>query len=191
MIGVNIKRIILAEIGIITADITTAAEAKALIDKAISAVGTTAEDVENVHGKTWQINESEASVESYRNDIGGGSIYRRDITPGELTVQFTMGEYSEKMKASIRGGQTITKGGDGADKDTVIGYKGDAASTEIVKSAFCLTQDGTWFIYPKMKIAANTATTDNAAALAVKGYPVKPEDKSIFTEYNFDSAKIA
>jgi hypothetical protein len=188
MIATKIKRIILADLGLVTADIDTAAKAKALIDAAIAAVPATAEDVSNVHQDTWQITESEASVESYRNDIAN-SIYRREVTPGELTIQFTMGEYSEKMKAALRGGQVVTKGGDGADKDTVIGYKGDAAATEIEKTALCLTQDGYWFIYPKVRIAANTAETDKAAALAVKGYPIKP-DEGIFTEYNFNSALL-
>lgn len=191
MIATKIKRIILADIGLVTADITTGVQAKALIDAAIAAVAATpatAIDIDNVHQDTWQITESEASVESYRNDISN-SIYRRDLTPGELTLQFTMGEYSEKVKAILRGGSTITKGGEGADKDVVIGYKGDASSISIEKAVFALTQDGFWFIYPKVKISANTAETDKAAALAVKGYPSKPS-ATISTEYNFNSALI-
>ena len=188
MIATKIKRIILADIGLVTADVTTAAEAKALLDSAIAATPLTAIDIDNVHQDTWQISESEASVESYRNDISN-AIYRRDLTPGELTIQFTMGEYSEKVKAALRGGSTITKGGEGADKDTVIGYKGDSSSISIEKTVFALTQDGFWFVYPKVKISANTAETDKAAALAVKGYPTKPS-ADISTEYNFNSALI-
>lgn len=192
MIATKIKRIILADIGLVTADVATGVQAKALIDAAIAAVAAspaTAIDIDNVHQDTWQITESEASVESYRNDIAN-SIYRRDLTPGELTLQFTMGEYSEKVKAALRGGSTITMGGAGADKDTVIGYKGDASSISIEKTVFALTQDGFWFIYPKVKISANTTETDKAAALAVKGYPSKPS-ATIATEYNFNSALIS
>ena len=191
MNAIKIKRIILADMSLVTADITTAAQAKALIDSVIAAaVATpaTAIEVTNVHQDTWQITESEATVDSFRNDLDG-SIYRRDATPGELGIQFTMGEYSEQIKVGVRGGSTITKGGTDTDKDTVIGYKGDAASTTIEKAAFCLTQDGYWFIYPKTKIVANTAETDKAAALAVKGYPSKPAN-GLHTEYNINSALI-
>ena len=191
MLATKIKRIILADMSIISADLSTAALAKAAIDAAIAAAAATpatATDITNVHQDTWQITESDASVESYRNDIAN-SIYRRDLTPGDLTLQFTMGEYSEQVKAALRGGSVITKGGTDADKDTVIGYKGDAPSISIEKAAFCLTQDGYWFIYPKVKIAANTNETDKAAMLAVKGYPSKPS-ATIATEYNFNSALI-
>lgn len=188
MIATKIKRIILADPSIFTADITSAATAKTIIDAAIAAVGTTAEDVTNVHGETWQITESEASMNSYKNELDN-SVYRRDLTPGDLSIQFTMGDYSEKMKAALRGGSTITKGGTDTDKDTVIGYKGDAAGSTIKKAMFCLTQDGYWFIYPKATIAANTTETDNAAALAVKGYPEKPS-ATLSTEYNINSALI-
>jgi hypothetical protein len=189
MIATKIKRIILAEPSIFSADITSAATAKTLIDAAIAAVTAgTAEDVSNVHGETWQINESEASMNSYKNELDG-SVYRRDLTPGDLSIQFTMGDYSEKLKAAVRGGEVITKGGEGTDKDTVIGYKGDAAGSTIKKAMLCLTQDGFWFIYPKATIAANTNETDNAALLAVKGYPEKPS-ATLSTEYNINSALI-
>jgi hypothetical protein len=189
MIATKIKRIILADTSIVTADITSAATAKTLIDAVLAAVtGETAEEVLNVHSETWQINESEASMNSYKNELDG-SVYRRDLVPGDLSIQFTIGNYSEKLKAELRGGSTITKGGTDADKDTVIGYKGDAASSTIKKAMFCLTQDGYWFIYPKATIAANTNETDNAALLAVKGYPEKPS-ATLSTEYNINSALI-
>ena len=189
MIATKIKRIILAETSIFTADIATAAGAKTVIDAAIAAaVAGTAEDVSNVHQETWQITESEASMTAYKNELNG-SVYHRDFVAGEVTVQFTAGEYSEKFKAAVRGGETITKGGTDPDKDTVIGYKGDGAATDIVKAMFCLTQDGYWFIYPKADITANTAETDNSAALSVKAYPVKPS-ATISTEYNINSALI-
>lgn len=192
MIAVKIRKIILADLSVITADITTAASAKKLIDSVVAAAAATpatAMAIENVHQDTWQITEAEASMTAYRDDLSG-DIYRRDLEPGDLSLQFTMGKYSEAIKAALHGGSTITKGGEGADKDTVIGYKGDSASTTVEKAAFCLTQDGYWFIYPELHIAANTATTDKAAGLAVKGYPVKPSTNGVHTEYNINSALI-
>lgn len=192
MIATKIKQIILAEPTIFTADLTTAAAAKAAIDAAIEAVtGGTAESVTNVHEKTWQIEESDASMSNYHNQLDG-SVYRRDPTAGELSIAFTMGEYSEKLKAAVHGGSTITKGGTDTDKDAVVGYRGDAASTTINKAMFCLTQDGYWFIYPKALIMANTKETDDAAALSVMGYPMKPDvlNGVMSTEYNFNSALL-
>jgi len=193
MIATKIKQIILADTSIFTADLTTAATAKAAIDAAIAAVtGGTAESVTNVHEKTWQIEESDASMNNYHNELDG-SVYRRDPTAGDLTVAFTLGEYSEKLKAAVRGGSTITKGGDGTDKADIIGYRGDAPSTSIIKAMFCLTQDGYWFIYPKAQIMANTKETDDAAALSVSGYPMKPDMLAgvMSTEYNFNSALLS
>ena len=192
MIAVKIQTIILADLSLITADITTAAGAKTVIDAAKAAAAATpatAMSIENVHQDTWQINETEASMTAYRNELNG-DIYRRDIDPGDLSLQFTMGKYSETIKAALHGGEVITKGGTDADKDTVIGYKGDSASTSIKKAAFCLTQDGYWFIYPELQIVANTNTTDKAAGLAVKGYPVKPSTTGVHTEYNINSTLI-
>lgn len=192
MIGVKIQQIILADPSIFTADITDAVTAKALITAVMAAVtAKTAMQITNVHEKTWQITESDGSVSSYKNELTN-EIYRRDLTPGDLTVAFTMGEYDEAMKSFLKGGTTIKKGGTDADKDNVIGYKGSTSFSEVRKAMFCLTQDGYWFIYPKALISTGTKSTDDAAGLAVTGYPEKPSAVAgLATEYNLNSALIA
>lgn len=189
MIATKIKRIVLTDPSLFTKDIETLEDAKALIKAMEDALTAgTAESVTNVHETTWEIQESDASVNSYHNELDS-SVYHRDLTPGELSIAFTMGEYSEKLKAALKGGKVITKGGTDANKDDVIGYKGDAQATEIRKTMFCLSRDGYWFIYPKALIAASTKTTDNIAALAVTGYPEK--NGAFFTEYNINSNLLA
>lgn len=192
MIGVKIQQIILADPSIFTADITDATSAKALITAVNAAVtAKTAMQITNVHGKTWQITESDANVASYSNQLTN-EVYRRDLTPGDLSIAFTMGEYDEALKAYLKGGTTIKKGGTDADKDNVIGYKGSTTFSETRKAMFCLTQDGYWFIYPKALISAGTKSTDDAAGLSVMAYPEKPSAVAgMATEYNLNSALLA
>ena len=64
--AVGIKRILFADIDKVTADITPEI-AKTLIQAAIAAK----DEVLNVHGETWQIEETEASVTGYKNQLTG------------------------------------------------------------------------------------------------------------------------
>ena len=64
--AVGIKRILFADIDKVTADITPEI-AKTLIQAAIKAK----DEVLNVHGETWQIEETEASVTGYKNQLTG------------------------------------------------------------------------------------------------------------------------
>ena len=70
--AVGIKRILFADIDKVTADITPEI-AKTLIQAAIKAK----DEVLNVHGETWQIEETEASVTGYKNQLTGKN-YRYD-----------------------------------------------------------------------------------------------------------------
>lgn len=73
--AVGIKRILFADIDKVTADITPEI-AKTLIQAAIKAK----DEVLNVHGETWQIEETEASVTGYKNQLTGKN-YRYDDVP--------------------------------------------------------------------------------------------------------------
>lgn len=67
--AVGIKRILFADIDKVTADITPEI-AKTLIQAAIKAK----DEVLNVHGETWQIEETEASVTRVQEPINGKEL---------------------------------------------------------------------------------------------------------------------
>lgn len=182
--SVGIKRILYADTSVVTKDIT-ADVAKTLIKAAITAKT----EVMNVHGETWSIEESEASVNGHKNQLNG-QTYRYDTTPGEVTPAFSIGQYDYTTKAALMGGEAIKKGGSGADKDNIVGWKRATDKVVINKALFCLTEDDVWFIYPNCQIVAREANTDKAIAIAVKGLVQTPKVAGVSSEYNFDEAEV-
>ena len=182
--AVGIKRILYADTSVVTKDIT-ADVAKTLIKAAI----TSKTEVKNVHGETWSIEESEASVTPYKNQLTG-QAYRYDTTPGELTPTFSIGQYDYLTKAALMGGEIVKKGGSGTDKDTPVGWKRSTDKVIIKKALFCLTEDDVWFIFPNCQIVAREANTDKAIAIAVKGLVQAPTVDGVSPEYNFDESEV-
>lgn len=182
--AVGIKRILYADTSVVTKDIT-ADVAKTLIKAAITAKA----EVMNVHGETWNIEESEASVSGHKNQLNG-QTYRYDTTPGEVTPAFSIGQYDYTTKAALMGGEAIKKGGSGADKDNIVGWKRSTEKVVINKALFCLTEDDVWFIYPNCQIVARESNTDKAIAIAVKGFVQTPKVAGVSSEYNFDEAEV-
>lgn len=182
MIAAGIKKILYAETSVVTADITTTI-AKTLID----AAETAGNKIDNVHGETWQIEESEASVTGYKNQLTGQN-YRYDTTPGDLTPSFTIGQYDYKTKAALMGGDVIKTGT--APNETVVGWKRSSEKVTIHKVLFCLTDDNVWFIFPNCQIVARESTTDKAVAIPVKGLVQTSEISGVSSEYNFDAAEL-
>ena len=182
--AVGIKRIMYADTSVVNKDIT-ADFAKTLIKAAITAKA----EVKNVHGETWSIEESEASVTPYKNQLTG-QAYRYDTTPGELTPTFSIGQYDYETKAALMGGEAVKKGGSGADKDNIVGWKRSNDKVVIKKALFCLTEDDVWFIFPNCQIVTREANTDKAIALAVKGLVQTPTVDGVSSEYNFDEAEV-
>lgn len=182
--AVGIKRILYADTSKITGDLT-ADLAKTLIKAAITAK----DEVLNVHGETWNIEESEASVNGYKNQLNG-QTYRYETTPGETSVNFTIGQYDFATKAALMGGTPIKKGGAGSDKDNIVGWKRSNDKVEINKALFCLTEDNVWFIFANAQIVAREANTDKAIAIAVKGLVQTSKVANVSSEYNFDEAEV-
>ena len=182
--AVGIKRIMYADTSVVNQDLT-ADFAKTLIKAAITAKN----EVKNVHGETWNIEESEASVTPYKNQLTG-QAYRYDTTPGELTPQFSIGQYDYETKAALMGGEIVKKGGAGADKDNPVGWKRSNDKVVIKTALFCLTEDDVWFIFPNCQIVTREANTDKAIALAVKGLVQTPTVDGVSSEYNFDEAEV-
>lgn len=182
--AVGVKRILYADTSAVTKDIT-ADVAKTLIKAAITAKA----EVMNVHGETWNIEESEASVSGHKNQLNG-QTYRYDTTPGEVTPAFSIGQYDYTTKAALMGGEAIKKGGSGADKDNIVGWKRSTEKVVINKALFCLTEDDVWFIYPNCQIVARESNTDKAIAIAVKSLVQTPKVAGVSSEYNFDEAEV-
>ena len=176
--AVGIKRILFADIAKITADITPEI-AKTLIQAAITAK----DEVSNVHGVTWQIEETEASVTGYKNQLTGKN-YRYDDVPGEVSPAFSIGQYDWKTKKAFMGGDTIQK------ETSDVGWKRSLDKVVINKALFCLTEDNVWFIFPKCRIVSREANTDKAIAIAVRGMVQEPDIAGVSSEYNFEEDAI-
>ena len=93
-------------------------------------------EVMNVHQDTWQIEESEASQEKYKNQLTG-NVYRMGAKEmGEVTVQFTIGKYDYATKADLLGGSVIynkvTLYGSAANSPTLYGSSGSGHTVEVV-----------------------------------------------------------
>ena len=158
--AVGIKRILFADIDKVTADITPEI-AKTLIQAAIKAK----DEVLNVHGETWQIEETEASVTGYKNQLTGKN-------------------YDWKTKKAFMGGDVIQA----TSKD--VGWKRALDKVIINKALFCLTDDDVWFIFPKCRIVSREANTDKAIAIAVKGLVQEPGIEGVSSEYNYEEGQI-
>lgn len=182
--AVGIKKILSADTSVVTADITPEI-AKTLIQAAITAKN----EVQNVHGETWQIEESEASVTGHKNQLNGQN-YRYDTTPGDITPSFSIGQYDWKTKADMMGGEAVKKGGSGADKDEVVGWKRPTGKVVINKALFCLTDDHVWFIFPNAQIVARESNTDKAIAIAVKGLVQTSKVAGVSSEYNYEESAV-
>ena len=57
-------------------------------------------------GETWQIEETEASVTGYKNQLTGKN-YRYDDVPGEVSPTFSIGQYDWKTKESVHRGAML------------------------------------------------------------------------------------
>lgn len=184
MIATGIKKILYADVSAITADLT-AALAKTLIQGAITAKA----EVTNVHGETWQIEESESTVNGFKNQLNG-QVYRHDTSMGDITPSFSIGQYDYATKAALLGGTVITKGGEGLDATDPIGWKRATGKVVIKKALMCLTDDDVWFIYPNTQVVARESNTDKAIALAVKALVNTPDVAGVSSEYNFDESEV-
>ena len=106
------------------------------------------------------------------------------------TWNVTIGQYEYATKAALMGGTPVKRGGSGADKDDIVGWKRSNEKVVIKKALFCLTDDGVWLIFTNTQITAHEANTDKAVAIAVKALVQTPEVAGVSMEYNFDEAVV-
>lgn len=174
MIAAGIKRVLYTDVENITADLK-ASDMSALIAGA--------KDVDNIHGETWSLEETEPSIEKYKNQLTG-SVYRQDEAPGELTMNFTIGEYDYALKAELLGGDVIKEG------EKTVGWKRARGYSGVEKCLIAQTKDDQWVVFPRGSVVAREASTDKAIGLAVVGSALEPKKIDIRPEYWFDGAEI-
>ena len=80
----------------------TGAEVAAILKNAAT------KQVKNVHGDTFQYEETEANTTKYKNALNG-EYYREITEPGEVKINFTIGEYDYETKADLQGGKATEK----------------------------------------------------------------------------------
>ena len=178
MIAAGISRVIYAETNLVTGGLTGAA-LKTIIDAAVAA----GHEVENIHGETWNLEESEPSVTRYKNQLTGQN-YRQDTVMGDIQASFTIGKYDYQTKANLMGGEVIKNG------ENTIGWKRAAGVTEIYKCLICKTDDDQWCVFPKAAIVTRETNADKAIGLAVAGTAMEPDVEGVHSEYWFDGSEV-
>lgn len=168
----DIKKLWYADPTVVTADLT-GPMLKTLL------AGESVKPVENIHQDTWSIEESEASQDSYRNQLTG-QIYRFGRkTPGEVTLKWTIGQYDYALKAEFLGGTA-----------TGNSWKRPREAVDIKKCLIALTLDDQYCVVPYANIKANEANSDKAIGLAITGTAMEPENPAIASEYWFDASEL-
>lgn len=174
--AVGIKKLYHFDPDEVKADLTAAA-LKTLLGKA--------KEITNVHQDTWQIEESESSQDSYKNQLTG-SVYRMGVkTMGEVTYNFTIGRYDYETKQFLLGGTVIKNSGGDA-----IGWKRERGIVELKRGFIALTADDQYAVLPYANVNTREANTDGAIGLAVVATMMEPEVEAVASEYWFDKKEV-
>lgn len=167
--AVDIKKLWYAETTDVTADLTGAL-LKTLLGKA--------KEIINVHQDTWSVEESEASITRYRNQLTGNN-YRQTKDMGDVVMSFTIGQYDYETKAALMGGTATEKT-----------WKRSREVVDIYKCMIALTEDDQYVVFPKGAISAREANTDGAVGLAVAATALEPDVAAVSPEYWFDKSEV-
>lgn len=178
MIAAGISRVLYADPTLVTGDLT-GAQLKTIIDAAVAA----GHEVENIHGETWNLEESEPSVTRYKNQLTGQN-YRQDTVMGDIQASFTIGKYDYQTKANLMGGEVIKKG------EEVVGWKRATGIVENYKCLICKTDDDQYCVFPKAAIVTRETNADKAIGLAVAGTAMEPDAEGARSEYWFDGSEV-
>lgn len=170
--AIDIKKLFYCDPSLVAADLTLAGLKALLANDGVK-------EVINVHQDTWTLEETEASQESYRNQLNG-EVYRKGKKQmGDLNFNFTIGQYDYPTKAEFLGGTA-----------TATSWKRARGAVDIHKCLIALTDDDQYAVLPYASIAGREATTDGAVGLPVVGSMVAPKNTAIAPEYWFDKAAV-
>lgn len=144
----------------------------------------TTKEIKNVHQDTWSIEETEASQDSYKNQLTG-SVYRMGSkTMGEIQILFTIGRYDYQTKADLLGGTVIESGGD------AVGWARARGTVELKKILIARTEDKQYIVLPYANINTREANTDGAIGLAVTATAMEPQNEALSPELWFDESEV-
>ena len=100
---------------------------------------------------------------------------------GDVTVNFTIGEYDYPTKKDLMGGDVI---------NTDKGWKRARGKVNIEKLLVALTDDDQYCVIPRADIGAREATTDKAVGIPVSAVELEPQNAEVAPEYWFDSSEV-
>jgi len=169
IIAVGIKKLYYFDTSLVTEDLT-GSKLYALIEQMT--------EITNVHQDTWSLEESEASITGYKNQLTG-KLYRQDKEEGEVTINFTIGEYDYATKAALLGGTA-----------TDTSWKRSREKFLIEKGFYAITEDDQHVVVPRANVVAREATGDKAVQLPVRATELEPKDTAIAAEYWFDGSEV-
>lgn len=149
----------------------TAATLKATIAKATK--------VPNVHQDTWSIEEAEATQDTYKDQLSGMTYRMGAKTMGDVTFNFTIGQYDYKTKADLMGGT-----------GTENMWTRSRTPVEIKKTMIALTEDDVYCVLPVANINARESNTDGAVGVSVVATMLIPETTTIAPEYWIDKDAV-
>ena len=175
--AIDIKKLYDADPALITADLTPYA-LKTLLGK-VSDSKSDIVEIENVHQDTWSIEEAEASQEKYKNQLNGLTYRTGAKTMGDVTFNFTIGQYDFATKARLMGGTAS----DGS-------WKRSRETVDIKRCLIALTEDDVYCVLPKAEIATREGNTDGAIGLATVGTMLLPDNTAVAPEYWFDKDTV-
>ena len=138
-----------------------------------------ASKVDNVHQDTFMYEESEPSVNRYKNQLTG-RIYRTDVEESEVSISFVIGEYDMATKAAMQGG---TEGDGGASW-----ARGKVKP--IYKCLYAVTEDDVCIVFPKACIIGAGTSQDKAIGLKMKAVP-EEVSADIASEYWYDANELS
>lgn len=156
------------------ADVLTEKPTAAGLKAAIAA----ATAIDNSHQGTFTYEEAEPTINSYKNELNG-QIYRSDVEPGDVSINFTIGAYDFQTKADLQGGTA-----------TDDSWERGNGTEQRYKAFYAITEDDICIVFPKANIIGRGASTDNAIGLAVSAIPQEVDD-TIKSEYWLDYAAAA
>ena len=168
--AVSIKKLWYGDPSQITEDLTGAS---------LAILIQSAKQVTNVHQDTWSIEEGEPSQDTYKNQLTGATYRMGAKQMGDVTFNFTIGQYDYATKADFVGGT-----------GTDTSWKRARGITVVEKFLVALTEDDQYAVLPKANITTREAQTDNAVGLACVATMLEPDALDVSPEYWFDASEV-
>lgn len=168
--AVSIKKLWYGDPSQITEDLTGAS---------LAVLIQSAKQVTNVHQDTWSIEEGEPSQDTYKNQLTGATYRMGAKQMGDVTFNFTIGQYDYATKADFVGGT-----------GTDTSWKRARGITVVEKFLVALTEDDQYAVLPKANITTREAQTDNAVGLACIATMLEPDALDVSPEYWFDASEV-